>query len=72
MNTVVLGDAAALSTGVVFMLLVGVVTLVLVRAACGALRITLTSTVARILNGSIVVTFALFAVFVFVRFKVIG
>jgi len=71
-NTFFLADAAALSTGVVFMLLVGVVLLVLVRATCGAMRITLTSTVARILNGSIVVTFALFAIFVYVRFKVIG
>ena len=72
MNTVFVADTAALSTGVVFMLLVGVVTLLLVRATCGAMRITLTNTVGRILDVSIVVTFALFAVFVFVRFKVIG
>jgi len=57
---------------VVFMLLVGVVTLLLVRAVCGAMRITLTNMVGRILDVSIGVTFALFAIFVFVRFKLIG
>jgi hypothetical protein len=65
-------DAAALTAPVVFVSLLGVVTLLIVRASSEVLRVPLSQFVSRMLDGSIVTVLLVFMVLVVIRFKIIG
>ena len=65
-------DTAALSSPVVLLLLLGVVVLLCVRAYLGALDIHLERIIARLLDASVIIVFLLFAVFVVLRFRIVG
>lgn len=72
MNVLLVADAASISGPVTLVLLIAVVVLLGVRAACGVWRIRLTSLVARLLDGSLAATLVLYVAFVAVRFRIIG
>ncbi len=67
-----IADTAALSSPVVLLLLIGTVLLLGVRAFLGALNIVLDRLIARLLDASVVVVFLLFAIFVVLRFRIVG
>ena len=72
MTFIIFADAAALTAPVVFVVLLGVVTLLIVRALGEVLRVPLTPFVSRMLDGSIVTVLLIFVVLVVIRFKLIG
>jgi succinate dehydrogenase hydrophobic anchor subunit len=72
MTTYFVADTAALSSPVVMLLLISCVVLLSVRAYLGALDIALDRFVARLLDASVVIVFLLFAVFVVLRFRIVG
>ncbi len=72
MSTFFVADTAALSSPVVMLLLIGTVVLLSVRAYLGALDIVLDRIVARLLDASVVIIFLLFAIFVVLRFRIVG
>ena len=72
MTFIFFADAAALTTPVVFVSLLGVVTLLIVRASSEVLRVPLSQFVSRMLDGSIVAVLLVFMVLVVIRFKIIG
>jgi len=57
---------------VILVLLLAVVMLLCVRAVGGVIRVALTKSVSRMLDGSILAMFLLFVVLVIFRFRVIG
>jgi succinate dehydrogenase hydrophobic anchor subunit len=71
-STFFVADTAALSSPVVMLLLIGTVVLLSVRAYLGALDIVLDRIVARLLDASVVIIFLLFAIFVVLRFRIVG
>ncbi len=71
-TTFFVADTAALSSPVVLLLLIGCVVLLGVRAYLGALDIALDRLVARLLDASVVIVFLLFAIFVVLRFRIVG
>jgi hypothetical protein len=72
MTFIIFADAAALSAPVVIVSLLGLVTLLIVRAVGEVLRVPLSQFVSRMLDGSIVTGLLVFVVLVVVRFKLIG
>jgi len=72
MTFIIFADAAALTAPVVFVSLLGVVTLLTVRAVGEVLRVPLSQFVSRMLDGSIVTVLLIFVVLVVIRFKLIG
>jgi hypothetical protein len=72
MTTSILANTASISAPIVLAILLIVTALLLFRASCGALGISLKKTVLRRLDVSIAIVLILFALSVYWRFKVIG
>jgi hypothetical protein len=72
MATFVLADVAALTAPVVFVALMGVLSLLGVRTFLGVSGISLSRLASWLLDGSVVVLVVMFLILVYVRFRIIG